>query len=91
MEENKTGLRQIQERVIRIKLADGTLVNGQVNINKKYGYDRLSDLVSSNREPFLILFKVILYDRDTGNPEKYKTLFVNKNHIIWAAPEDDQK
>jgi hypothetical protein len=91
MEENSSINREIQGRIIRLKLIDGTLVNGQVNINRETGYERLSDLLSSNQEPFLILFNVTLYDNTTENPIKHKTLFVNKNHILWAEPDEDQK
>ena len=91
MGKNQSGNRQIQGRIVRLKMVDGTLVNGQVNIDREEGYDRLSDLVSSRQEPFLILFDVTLYRTTLENPEKLKTLFVNKNHIIWAVPDEDQK
>ncbi len=78
-------------RIIRMKLIDGSQVNGQVNINRNPRYDRLSDLVASNQEPFLILFNVTVYPTDFENPVKHKTLFVNKQHIIWAAPDESQK
>ena len=78
-------------RIIRIKLIDGSQINGQVNINRDPRYDRVSDLVASNKEPFLILFNVTVNHTDFENPVKHKTLFVNKAHIIWAAPEDNQK
>jgi len=41
-----------ETRIIRIKLIDGTKINGRVNINidRNEGFDRLSDLVSSNDE-----------------------------------------
>lgn len=91
MGKNQTGNRQIQGRIVRLKLVDGTLVNGQVNIDREEGYDRLSDLISSRQEPFLILFNVTLYNTAMETPEKLNTLFVNKDHIIWAEPDEDQK
>lgn len=81
----------VRERIIRIKLVDGSLVNGQVNIQRNTGYERLSDLISSSTEPFLILFNVTLYDANGDNPVKTQSLFVNKNHIIWAEPDEEQK
>lgn len=81
----------VNERIIRLKLADGTLVNGQVNINRDHGYDRLSDLVVNYKEPFLILYNVTVHQTTLDNPVKHKTLFVNKRHILWAEPDEDQK
>ncbi len=50
--------KKTKDRIIRIKLIDGSQVNGQVNLNRDPQYGRLSDLVASEREPFLILFNV---------------------------------
>ncbi len=91
MGKNKSDNRQVESRIVRIRLVDGTLVNGQVNLNREEGYDRLSDLVSSKQEPFLILFNVVLYDKPMESSIKHKTLFVNKNYIIWVEPDEDQK
>lgn len=91
MGEEKSYTRKIQGRIVRLKLVDGTLVNGQVNLLRQEGYERVSDLVSISQEPFLILFDVTLYGLTLENPEKRKTLFVNKNHIIWIEPDEEQK
>jgi len=86
-----TIVKDVKDRIIRLKLADGTLVNGQVNINRDQGYDRVSDLVANYREPFLILYNVTVHNGNIDNPIKHKTLFINKDHIIWAEPDEDQK
>ncbi|MDX2441423.1 MAG: hypothetical protein QNK40_12850 [Desulfobacterales bacterium] len=83
--------KSLESRIIRLKLIDGTTVNGQVNIKKGPGYDRLSDLVGSKQEDFLVLYGASSYHKETDEQVKHKVLFVNKNHIIWAAPDDDQK
>jgi hypothetical protein len=83
--------KEIKDRIIRIKLVDGSQVNGQVNLNRDPQYDRLSDLIASEREPFLILFNATIHQADFDSPVKYETLFINKAHIIWASPEEDQK
>lgn len=83
--------REIEIRIIRMKLVDGSEVNGQVNLNRDPQYDRLSDLVASEKEPFLVLFNVTIHQADLDNPIRHKTLFVNKSHIIWAVPDEDQK
>lgn len=86
MNEASAGL--MKNRVIRLQMIDGTLIQGQVNINREPGYDRLSDMVVSYREPFLVLFDVQVTNKDLGMPVKHKTLFINKNHILWATPDD---
>lgn len=81
---------EIKDRIIRIKLIDGSNINGRVNINRNRGFDRLSDLVASDREPFLILIDATVYEQGLENPVKQKTLFINKQHIVWAAPDETQ-
>jgi hypothetical protein len=80
----------IKDRLIRLKLIDGTIVSGQVNINREPGYDRLSDMVVSYREPFLVLFSVTVTHKEYETSIKHKTLFINKDHILWASPDEDQ-
>ncbi|MBU8848575.1 MAG: hypothetical protein KOO65_03820 [Desulfobacterales bacterium] len=87
----QTPNKEIKDRTVRIKLIDGSQVSGQVNINRDPGYDRASDLVTSYKEPFLILFNVTVNPPDFENSIKHKTLFINKSHIIWAAPDETQK
>jgi hypothetical protein len=66
-------------------------LNGRANINRNEGFDRLSDLVSSNQEPFLILIDSVAYETGIENPVKYETLFVNKKHILWSSPDETQE
>ena len=82
--------RSVEARIIRLKLIDGTLVNGQVNIKRNAGYDRLSDLITNDGEPFLVMYNVTAHPGHIDNPIQYKTLFINKIHIIWAEPDEDQ-
>lgn len=86
----KASKKEIIDRIIRIKLIDGTKINGRVNINRNEGFDRLSDLVASDHEPFLILIDAVAYETDIENPVKYETLFVNKTHILWSSPDETQ-
>jgi len=88
---DNTAKKEIRDRIIRIKLIDGTKIKGRVNINRNDGFDRLSDLVSSNQEPFLILIDAVSYEAGIENPVKYKTLFVNKTHILWSSPDETQE
>ena len=83
--------KSLESKIIRLKLVDGTMVNGQVNIKKDPGYDRVSDLVGSKQEDFLVLYGATSYHKEFEEQGKHKVLFGNKNHIIWAAPDEDQK
>lgn len=91
MSKAKPATHEVNDRIIRLKLVDGTRINGQVNINRDHGYDRLSDLVSNYRESFLILYNVTVHNDEMEHPVKHQTLFINKNHILWAEPEETQK
>ena len=81
---------ETESRTIRITLIDGTKINGQVNIKREPGHDRLSDLIATNREPFLVVFQAQVYENALDNPVKLPTIFVNKKHILWATPDENQ-
>lgn len=89
--ENQEFYKDLNARTIRVTLVDGTQISACVNIDRQPGYDRLSDLISSDREPFLILMNSTMYKNDCKTSTQYETLFINKNHIMWATPEDIQK
>lgn len=83
--------KDIIDQSIKIKLIDGTQVNAQINIKRDPGYDRLSDIVASGKEPFLILSNAISYHVELNEPVQNKTLFVNKDYILWASPVEDHE
>ncbi|MBT3177636.1 MAG: hypothetical protein HOG03_02305 [Desulfobacula sp.] len=85
--ENQELCRDINSRTIRVSLVDGTQISACVNIDREPGYNRLSDLISSDREPFLILMNAALHTPGLDNPTKHETFFINKDHILWATPE----
>jgi hypothetical protein len=80
--------KDINSQTVKITLVDGTQVNACVNLDRDPGYSRLSDLISSDREPFLILMNPTIYKPGLENPEKHETLFINKKYILWATPEN---
>jgi len=82
--------KDINTRTVRVTLVDGTQITACVNIDREPGYNRLSDLISSDREPFLILMNSTMIKAGFVNPTKHETLFINKDHILWAAPEETQ-
>jgi len=66
-------------RKIVIKTTDGSTIFGRVNLGIK---ERVSDLFTKTENPFLVLVDV---EHREGSG---KVLFVNKNNIVWAEPED---
>jgi hypothetical protein len=66
-------------RSITIKTTDGSTINGKVNLTSK---QRVSDLFTQEGAPFLIMVDAATRD-GTG-----KILFINKEHIVWAEPEE---
>ena len=84
------GIKETESRTIRIKLVDGTKINGQVNIKSGLGHDRLSDLVRKTDDAFLIVYRAQVYEQGLDNPARLPTIFVNKHHILWATPDETQ-
>lgn len=66
-------------RTITIKTSDGATVQGLINIAPN---QRVSDLFTHDKGPFVVLVDAS-YSGGSG-----KTLFINKDHIIWVEPED---
>ncbi|GAB6144271.1 DUF6812 domain-containing protein [Desulfocicer niacini] len=90
MEHTQPINREVDSRVVRLKLTDGTHVKGHVNLNRTPGYERVSDLVTENPERFLVLFSVSVKKEASDTPVFHQTLFINRDHILWAAPDEDQ-
>ena len=51
----------------------------------------MSEIIASDKEPFLVIINATVNEKDNESPAKHKTLFVNKMHILWAEPDEDQK
>lgn len=66
-------------RTVTIKTIEGSTVQGKVNISPN---QRVSDLLTINKGPFLIVVDASFHET------KGKTLFINKDHIVWIEPED---
>jgi hypothetical protein len=81
-----------------LKLADGSIINGKINlytelINDHSSFDkfsedlgtfsqRFSDLFTKGKNPFIVVFDA------TVGEETGKVLVVNKNKILWVFLED---
>ena len=66
-------------RAITIKTTDGSTINGKINLTSK---QRVSDLFTETGSPFIILVDAVTKE---GHG---KILFINKEHIVWAEPEE---
>ncbi|MGD9241541.1 MAG: hypothetical protein PVG69_16040 [Desulfobacterales bacterium] len=68
-------------RSITIKTTDGSTIQGKVNLAYK---QRVSDLFTKDTSPFIIMVDVM------SKESKVRVMFVNKKHIVWAEPEDQE-
>lgn len=66
-------------RTITLKTVDGTTVQGKINISPN---QRVSELFTLQKGPFVVMVDAS-YQGVAG-----KTLFINKQHIIWVEPEE---
>jgi len=84
---------KVESRIIRVKLIDNTFITGQVNLNRdpNNDYERLSDLLTKNSDQFLVIFAATEIRADLDQSIKHKVIFVNRQHILWAIPEESQK
>ena len=65
-------------RLVTIKTSDGAIVQGRVNILPN---QRVSDLFNLHQGPFVAMVEA------TYGEVSDKTLFINKEHIIWVEPD----
>ncbi len=66
-------------RTITVKTVTGETIQGKVNILSK---ERVSDLFTHSTDKFLVMIDAVAKEVDD------KTLFINKDHIVWVEPED---
>lgn len=75
--------RKREPRQVTMKLIDGSLLRGQVNLfYEEIVLNRVSDLFTRNKDPFIVVFGVKLEDTSS------QVVIVNKENIIWIAPEE---
>ncbi len=77
-----------QFQCIRLKLLDGTQLNGQIDLNRHSGFDKVTDIISNYEDPFLTLDQVTIYGSDFQTREKYNVLLINKTQILWIEPKN---
>jgi hypothetical protein len=76
--------RRIDARQVAIKLVDGSLIRGKLNIFQgEEVVQRVSDIFTKVTDPFVVLFDV------TAEGKTGRVLIINKRNIAWVSPEDD--
>lgn len=80
----------IENRIVHLETINGYTITGQTNINRDPGYNRLSDLLDTKDEGFIVLSNATRTRADWEKPIQHKTLMVNRDHIVWATPDEDQ-
>jgi hypothetical protein len=77
--ETNTGENITNYKDVTVKLTDGTVLNGKVNI---YSYDRISDVFTNKKKTF-----VIIVESDSAE-RSYQTIIVNKKEVVWVEQDD---
>ena len=75
--------RKREPRSVTMKLTDGLLIKGQVNLyHEETVMNRVSDLFTRVKEPFIVVFGA------TVEGKKDQVVIVNKQNIVWICQED---
>jgi len=78
--------KQIEAREVMIKLVDGSVVKGKINLHQGEAIvDRVSEVFTKRDEPFLVVFDA------TFEGKSGRVLILNKRNMIWVAPLDETK
>ncbi len=76
--------RKMQAREITLKLVDGSVVKGKINLhNDEHMVQRVSEVFTQVKDPFLVVFDA------TFEGQGGRVMVVNKHNVIWASPEND--
>ncbi|MFO7666374.1 MAG: hypothetical protein R6V76_07140 [Desulfobacterales bacterium] len=78
----KDHINKTDYKKVTIKTTDGLTIQGRINLTSE---QRVSDIFTKSEAPFVVLVEVS-YRESEG-----KILFVNKKHIVWVEPEDNER
>lgn len=74
----------MDSRPITLKLVDGSVITGKINLIQRGEHEhRVSDIFVGRHEPFVVVFQATIGEMTN------KVLVINKSHILWLIPEDD--
>ncbi len=82
---DKDSSREIQTRKVTIKLVDGSLVKGKINLHKHKDesvIERASEMFSKHQDPFVVVFEAT-FEGVSG-----RVVIINKHNVIWVSPDD---
>ena len=75
--------RRTEARKVTIKMVDGSLVQGKVNIyHDEEVVQRVSDIFTKVTDPFIVVFDA------TAEGKSGRILIINKRNIAWVSPEE---
>jgi hypothetical protein len=78
--------RKNEARQVTIKMADGSLVQGKINLYHDDAIiQRVSDIFTKIADPFIVVFEA------TAEGKSGRVLILNKRNIAWVAPEDGKQ
>jgi hypothetical protein len=76
--------RRIDARKVTIKMVDGSLVQGKVNLyHDEAVIQRVSDIFTKLADPFIVVFEA------TAEGRSGRVIILNKRNIAWVSPEDE--
>jgi hypothetical protein len=76
--------RRIEARKVSLKMVDGSLVQGKINLlSDEAVVQRVSDIFTKLTDPFIVVFDA------TAEGKSGRVLILNKRNIAWVSPEDD--
>lgn len=78
--------RKINARKVTIKLVDGSVVHGKINLHRSdIDIQRVSDLFTKVADPFIVVFDA------TAEGKPGRVLVLNKSNVVWVSPEDEPR
>jgi hypothetical protein len=76
--------RRIDARQVTIKLVDGSLVHGKINLHSDDAVvQRVSDVFTKLPDPFVVVFEA------TAEGKSGRVLILNKKNVAWVSPENE--
>jgi hypothetical protein len=73
---------RLEPAKVTVKTIEGSIISGSINL----GFEsRPSDVFMDSNKHFVVMFDARIF----GEARK-KVLIINKSHIVWIEPEDDQ-
>jgi len=79
----EAAIRKIEARKVTVKLVDGSLIKGKVNLHKDETIiQRASEIFTRHQDPFVVVFEA------TFEGKSGRVMVINKKNIVWVSPEE---